>query len=74
MIVGVVLQRFANGPLQLGPIVRDEVGQVAELRMTPSRFDRVEFRSISRQPLEVDVLAARGQNLFGGRAMYTPTI
>ena len=51
-----------------------EVGQVAEFGVTPSRFDRIEFRSISRQPLKVDMLAPRGQNLFGGCTMYTPTI
>ena len=74
MIGGLVFERLANGPLQLRRVVRDEVGQVAVLGVAPSRFDRIEFRRIGRQPFEVDVLQPRGQDLLGGRTMNAPTI
>jgi len=74
MIGSVVFERLPNDPFEFGRVVRDEVGQVAELGVAPSRFDRVEFGSVGRQPLKVDVFQPRSRDLFGRRAMHTPTI
>ena len=74
MIGSLTLERFADLPLEFGSVVRDEVGWVAVLRVAPPCFDRVEFRGVSRQPLEFDLLEPRSQDLFGRRPMHTPTI
>src|SRR2546428_8457812 len=44
------------------------------LRMTPSRLDWVQFRRVGGQPLNIDVLEARGGEPFGGRAMHGPAV
>jgi hypothetical protein len=72
--MGLFLQRRSDRPLKLLRVVGREVGQLAVFRVTPARLDRIEFRSVSRQPLEFDVLDPRSGNPLGGGAMHLPTI
>jgi len=68
------LQRRADRSFQLRGVVGHKVRQVAVFRVAPSRFDRVEFRSVGWQPLELDVSEAGFGNAFGGRAMNLPPV
>ena len=68
------LQRRADISLQVRCIVRDEVRQIAVLRVAPTRFDRVEFRGIGWQPLKFDILQARLSDAFRCRTMDLPAI
>jgi len=74
MVSGLAFERAANGAFELGRIVGYEVGQLAELGMAPPSLDRIQFRSIRWQPLEIDVLQSRRVNLTGSRSMDLPAI
>ena len=74
MVSVLLSERRADVAFQMGGIVGDEVGRVAMLRVAPSRFDRVQLRGVGGQPLDVDILEARGGEPLGGRAMHGPAI
>src|SRR5207253_4078449 len=74
MVIGLILQRRANRPLEVRRVVRYEVGQLAELGMAPTGFDRIELRCVGREPLEVYILDARRGEPLGGRAVNLPAI
>ncbi len=62
MAVLLPLQRRAYVAFQMRYIIGDEVSQVAVLCITPSSLDRIQFRSVSGQPLEVDNFESRVRN------------
>ncbi len=74
MVTGLSFQRRSDRPLELGRVFGDEVGQLAVLRMTPPRLDRVELGCIGGQPFELDALGARLLELLGRGPMDLPTI
>lgn len=74
MFMGLILQCGADRPLEFSCVVGDEVGQLAELGVAPAWLDRVEFRCIGGQPLDVDIRDARGGESFGRRAVNLPGI
>lgn len=49
-------QRLARGPSQLGEILRAEIGQFVLLAVSPDVFDRIQFRRIGRQTLQMDAV------------------
>jgi len=47
-------QCLAGGAAQLGKVLRAEVGQFMLLAISPDIFDRIEFRGIGWQTLQMD--------------------
>ena len=74
MIGYLTLQRLADGSLQSGRVVRDEVGQIAVFGVTPPRFNWIELQCIGGNPFEFDVPQPRSQDAFCCGTMYAPTI
>ena len=72
MTIRPALQRRTKRLLQLGRVLGHEAGRRAELGVAPAGLDRVEFRSLSRQLLELDALEPRDGDPPGGRAMNLP--
>jgi len=68
------LQRYPCRAFELSHIVRHKVGQIAVFGIAPARFDRIQFRAVGRQPLELDVLHPRVCDSLGGRTMDGPTV
>jgi len=46
--------RGADGAVEVGQVVRDEVGQIRVLGVAADLLDRVEVRGVGRQPLRLD--------------------
>src|SRR5438309_11246629 len=67
-------ERRADVAFEVRGVMRHEIRQFTMLRVTPSWLDRVQFRRVGGQPLDIDVLEARGGESFGGRAMHGPAI
>lgn len=74
MIGYLTLQRRSDGPLQVGRVVWDKVGQIAVLGVAPPRFNRIEFWCVGGQPFEFNVPQPRSQDAFGCGTMHAPTI
>ncbi len=72
-----MLVRFqcgTSGSLEVTRVIRHEVGQLAVFRMAPPCFDRVQFRGVGWQPLEIDTLDSRCCDSPGSRTVDRPTI
>ena len=67
-------QRRLDGAFQLANVVRHEVGQVGVLDVAPASFDRIQFRGVGRQPLELDARNGQRFDPPGGRTMNAPAI
>jgi len=60
--------------MQMFEIVGNKVGQVAVLGVIPALLDRIQFRGVLREPLELEPIGMIFFEVGHRRAMYRPAI
>lgn len=74
LVLACVAERSGNALAEMKGIVGDEISQVGGFGVAPDVFGGIEFRSISRQPLDADPSAKAGLELAGRRPRDLPAI
>ena len=73
-----ILVLFFNGVINFGmqvfEIVGNKVGQVAVLGVIPALLDRIQFRGVRRQPLELEPIGMIFLEVGRRRTMHNPAI
>ena len=72
--MAVVLKQIFKGAMELGDVIRDVVGQVAVLGLTPNILDGIEVGGVTRKPCHGQPRAARPLQAADGRAMGSQTV